>query len=252
MRKTLALVLAGLAAAVSTAFAATTGGDPLAPRTGLRAAITRTSEASSMRYAIHVKLTHAGSRYTLQIAGQSSARSLSLRMRLGDLHMSDGSVLPGSDAAAVLSGPFLYERAPSSIVVLGKIRWLRVAVGPQDGARDLQTVRALTAAPILRVLRAAKLVATSHRGFRGTLAYDTPSVVANLARLTGGIQFRDWRDAGTLGSNGLLRSVSLRGRTADAKTTFVLHARLSGFGQHVHVRLPRPGTFMDPELAATA
>lgn len=250
MRKLLVLAVAGLAAAVSTAFAATNGGHAVAPRTGMNAALDRTSAATSMRYAIQVKMTHAGTPYTLHIAGQSSARSLSMQMRLGDLHLSDGTVLPGSDARAVLSGPFLYERAPSSIVVFGKIRWLRVHVAPEAGARDLQTVRGLTAAPILHVLRAAKLVATSPRTFRGTIAYDAPAVTANLTRLTGGIQFRNWRIAGTLGKDGLVRSVTLRGRTADAKTSFVLRAQLSGFGRQVRVRLPKPGTFMDEQLAS--
>ena len=250
MRKLLVLAVLGLAAAVSTAFAATTGDHAAAPRTTVNAALARTSAATSMRYAIRVKMTHEGRRYTLRIAGQSSARALSMTMRLGDLHLSDGTVLPGSDAAAVLEGPFLYERAPSSIVVFGKIRWLRVHIGPQAATKDLQTVRSLTAAPILSVLHSAHLVATSRRAFHGTIAYDSPAVAVNLSRLTGGIQFRDWRIAGTLDANGLVQSVTLRGRTADAKTSFVLDAHLSGFGRHVRVRLPKPGTFMDEQLAS--
>lgn len=249
MRKAFVFVLAGLAAAVSTAFAATGGGRAVVQRPTLKTALERTTGASSMRFAIRMKMTHAGSPYTLRVAGQSSATSLSMHMRLSDLHLSDGTVLPGSDAAAVLSGSYLYERAPSSIVVLGKIRWLRVHVAPQDGARDLQTVRSLTATPILRALRAAKLTATSARTFRGTIAYDAPTLVS-LSRLTGGIQFRSWRIAGTLGATGLVRSVTLRARTADAKTTFVLSARLSGFGRPVRVRLPKAGTFMDSQLAS--
>jgi hypothetical protein len=250
MRKLLALAVAGLAAAVSTAFAATSpGGHAVVVRTRMQAALERTTEASSVRYAIRVKMTHAGMPYTLRIDGQSSSRSLTMQMRLGDLHLSDGSVLPGADAAAVLAGPYLYERAPSSVVVFGKIHWLRVHVAP-DRAHDLQTVRELTAAPILRVLDAARLTATSPHTFRGTIAYDAPALGANLAKLTGGIQFRDWQIAGTLGATGLVRSVTLRGRTADAKTTFVLHAQLSGFGSRVHVHLPKPGTFMDAQLAS--
>lgn len=249
MRKALLLVLAGLTAAVSTAFAATNGDHAgIRQPAGMKAAVARTTAATSMRYAIRVKMTHAGTPYTLKIHGQSSARALSMQMRLGDLHLSDGTVLPGADGAAVLAGPYLYERAPSSFVVYGKIRWLRVRVARQS-ARDLQTVRGLSAVPILHVLRAAKLAATSAHTFSGSIAYDSPAL-ASLTRLTGGIQFRDWKITGALAANGLVRSVTLRGTTADAKTTFLLKARLSAFGQRVHVRLPQPGTFMDEQLSA--
>jgi hypothetical protein len=239
MRNVLVLTIAGLAAAVSTAFAATGGGHSGSRPAGLQDALARTDAAPSMRYAIRVEMTHEGLPYTLHIAGQSSARRLTIQMRLGDLHLSDGTVLPGSDGAALLAGPYLYERAPSSVVVFGKIRWLRVHAG---GSKDLSTVRSLTAAPILRVPHA----------FHGTIGYDAPAVVQNLSRLTGGIQFRDWRIAGTLGRDGRVRTVTLHGRTADAKTTFALRVRLSGYGREVRVLLPRPGTFMDEQLASVA
>ena len=74
------------------------------------------------------------------------------------MHMPDGTTLPGTRSAALLDGPFLYERAPSGLAVFGAVHWLRLTVADLAPASpDLAAVNAMTPAPILRVLEAARM-----------------------------------------------------------------------------------------------
>jgi len=161
----------------------------------------------------------------------------------------DGTKVPGPSGAALLDGPFLYERAPDNIVVQGTLRWLRLSTARLSKASDdLQAVRAMTPSPLLRVLGEAHMWQAGTRLYRGTVAYDDPIVRTALARLTGGIEFRHLRLSAFVGRDGLLHRLLLTGRTADRKTTLQLSARFYSFGRPVHVSPPAPGTFMDEDL----
>src|SRR5690348_166795 len=100
MRKVVVIVLVG--AALSIGLAAVVAGGHAAPKPGLAAAVERTQGASSTHFVIHVALERRSMRLTLQIHGQASARTISVRMKMGDVTLADGTVVPGSDGAAIL------------------------------------------------------------------------------------------------------------------------------------------------------
>jgi hypothetical protein len=249
-----ALVLAAAGLVAGLAFAFTAGGHAGA-RPDLDAAAARTATAASARWVIHVRMTHAGEPVSLHIRGQSGPHMLSVKMRLGDSVLADGTKVPGMNGAALLDGPYLYERAPGALALYGAIRWLRLRVGSLPaGGNDLDAVRSLSPVPLLRVLRHARLarLRPGSRSFHGTLAYDDPSVRAGLAKLTGGLEFRGLRISGLVGRDGLVHRVVLTGRTADGKTTLSLRAHLFAFGTRFHVKPPPPGTFIDDQAGIAA
>jgi hypothetical protein len=237
--------------ALSSALAAT-GGDA-APKPGLHDAIARTVQARSVHYAVHVRIHRGDTPLALHIRGQADPHTISVRLRMGDMRLPDGSTVPGPTAAALLDGPFLYERAPSSLVVQGGIRWLRLTVDLLPAqSEDLKAVHSMTPSPLLRVLLEAHMWQAGQRLYRGTVAYDDPVVRTALARLTGEIEFRRLQLSVFVGRDGMLHRFVLTGRTADGRTTLSLAARFYGFGTPVHVAPPAPGTFMDEQLAQLA
>jgi hypothetical protein len=246
------LATAGLVAGLAFAFA---GGGHAGARPDLDAAAARTATTASARWVIHVRMTHAGEPVSLHIRGQSGPHMLSVKMRLGDSVLADGTKVPGMNGAALLDGPYLYERAPGTVALYGTIRWLRLRVGSLPaGGNDLDAVRSMSPVALLRVLRHARLarLRPGSRSFHGTLAYDDLSVRASLARLTGGIEFRGLRISGLVGRDGLVHRVVLTGRTADGTTTLSLRAHLFAFGTRFHVKPPAPGTFIDDQAGIAA
>jgi hypothetical protein len=234
-------------AAGSVAFAA--NGDHSARYPSLRQAVADTASTKSERYAFHVRMTRGASTLTLHVRGQAATGTISVSLRMGDTTMPDGTKVPGPRSAALIDGPFLYERVPSSLGGVGKVLWLRVRLSElPKSSHDLSVVHALTPAPLLRVLDAARIAPASQgtRSFHGTLAYDNPSVRAGLVHLTGGLEFRGLRISALVGSDGLVHRIVVTGRTADGRTTFSSRAHLFGFGKAVHITLPAPGTFLDP------
>jgi hypothetical protein len=237
--------------ALSSALSAS-GGDA-APKPGLRDALLRTMHAPAVHYAMHVRMHRGDTPLALHVRGQANARTISVRMRMNDLELPDGSKVPGPSGAALLDGPFLYERAPNGIVVQGTLRWLRLSVAHLSSAsEDLKAVHALTPSPLLRVVGQSHTWQAGAHLYRGTVAYDDPIVRSSLARLTGGLEFRHLRLSVYVGRDRRVHRILITGRTADRKTTLVLSARLYGFGHPLHVSPPKPGTFMDEELAQLA
>jgi hypothetical protein len=253
MRKLALVTAAALAVAGSLFFAVARGGHA-APPAGMPDAVGRTEQVPSARFVIHVRITQDAMPLSLHIHGQASASTVSLKLRLGDLRLADGSVVPGPDGALVIDGPFLYERAPSNLGLQGNVRWLRLRLDDlgkwQD---DLDTVRAMLPARILRVLDAATLApaAEDARTFHGRVAYDDPAM-RRLTKLTRNTEFRNVQVAATVGADGLVHRIVLTGRTADGTSTFSLRAHLFGFGKPLHVTPPAPGAFMDDAPAAPA
>jgi hypothetical protein len=250
MRKLVVLGGAAVAASVAAAFAVA-GGGHAASRAGLAAAVAKTEAAPSMRYRIHVRLTRDGVPMALHVRGQAGLHTVSVAMRMSDFALDDGTVVPGQTGAALLDGPFLYERAPSSIAAVSRIRWKRLAVWTLPaGSPDLAAIRSMSPTPLLRVLRAAhtQRAAGSARAVRASIAYDDRAV-RRLEELIGNLEFRHLRLSAVLGRDGRVHRIVLTGRTADGSTTLSLRARLFGFGKPVHVTLPKPGTFVDQQLA---
>jgi hypothetical protein len=251
MRKLVALGGVALAAALSATFAVAGGGSatPKSERS-LSAAAAKTEAAASERYAIHVRLTRQGTPMALHIRGQASAHTVSVAMRMNDLTLDDGTVVPGPNGAALLHGPFLYERAPSNIAVNGDVQWLRLPVASlSPGSADLATVRSMSPAPLLRLLRAVHVVPGKNElAFNGWIAYGDRAM-RRLSRLTGALEFRHLRVSAVAGHDGRVHRIVLTGRTADGKTTLSLRARLFAFGKPVHVTPPKPANFMDEQLA---
>jgi hypothetical protein len=230
----------------SVAFAA--NGDHSRSKTSLNRAIEATASSGPERYAFHLRMKRGASALSLHVRGQVGPRTISISLRMGDMTMPDGTKVPGPRTAAVIDGPFLYERAPSSAAALGKVHWLRVPLADlAKSSHDLDVVRALTPTPLLRVLDAAHVTTGSKslRSYHGTLPYDAPAVRRGLGRLTGGLEFRGLRVSALVGSDGLVHRIVVTGRTADGRTTFSLRAHLFAFGKPLHVTPPAPGTFVD-------
>ena len=229
------------------------GSGSAAHTTTLGKASLRTAHVASEHYALAVRITKDGQPLTLHVHGQSAPHMISVRLKISDLTLPDGTKVRGPSGAALLDGPFLYQRAPSNLVLFGKIRWLRVAVSTLSPASDaLRSVHDMTPAPLLHVLGEARVEARSLTVFRGTVAYDDPIVRTALHGITNGIEFRQLRITAWLGRDGLVHGVRLTGRTADGSMSLRLSARLYAFGRPVHITPPAPGTFLDKQLLQLA
>jgi hypothetical protein len=238
-----------LLGAASVALAATGGHAKQHPT--LAQAVDRTAQVTSLRYVVHVRITKEGKPLALRVRGQTDRHTISIALKLGDTTLPDGTKVPGPNGAVLIDGPFLYERAPSSVAVLGKVRWLRIELARlSPSSNELKTIHALTPTPLLRVLRRAHTAPAGPGALavHGSVAYDDPIVRPSLAALEGGIEFRSLRVYARIGSDGLVHRMLLTGRTADGTSTLSVSARLFGFGRPVHVSPPAPGTFMDQNL----
>lgn len=250
MRKTIVISASAVLLAAGVITVAAAGGDH-ARSIDLMAANGKTQHAKTVHYTVSVLMRKHRTPLTLDIAGAASRDAVSVHLKLGDLVMKDGTKLPGTTGAILMSKPFLYERAPGGIAVYGTIRWLRLQVdGLSPRSQTMSTVHALTPAPLLRVVAESHLRPVGRGGgFFGPVQYDDPVVRTALQALGGGLEFRDLRLFVHVGRDGRINSLRLTGHTADRKTTFALHARLFGFGAPVKVIPPKPGTFMDQQLA---
>lgn len=212
--------------------------------------VAKTASAASIHYVVSVRLLKHRQPFVLHIDGGSSRRGVAVRLRLGDLKLKDGTTLPGSTGAIMLSAPFLYERAPGGMSVDGA-SWLRLSTtGMAQNSQALSSVRALTPLPLLHVVQESKLRPTARAGwYAGTASYDDPVVQTALDKLGGGLAYGVLHVAVRVARDGLIRGVLITGHTADRSTRLALHARLFGFGVPVKVVPPKPGTFMDQQLS---
>jgi hypothetical protein len=222
-----------LLGALAFAFAAAGGGNAR----GLD--VSRTANAPSVHYRVMVTLTHAKNPMTLEIAGGATHDELVEHLAMG------------TQSASIMRDPhFVYEGAPQGIVVLGGVKWLRLRIdGMPQHSQVYSTLRSLTPAPLLSVVSEAKLQRVGAHVFAGTVAYDDPVVRTALHQLGGGFEFRGLHVRIVVGKDGRIHTFLLTGRTADGSRSLSLHARLFGFGAPVRVQPPKPGTFMDPDLA---
>ena len=205
-------------------------------------AAAHTERVASARYAIDVRLVRADGPVSLHIQGRTGPHTISVALRQGPMKLPDGTPLPGPRGAALIDGPFLYERAPSGIALYGRIRWLRLRLSDLSPAsEELRAVHAMTPLPLLELLKAAR---TRPGELHGTIAYDDPSV-RGIAGLMAGLEFRNLRISAGVGGDGLVHRLVLTGRTADRATTLSLRARFFAFGRPVHVTPPAGGTFLD-------
>jgi hypothetical protein len=234
VRKTaLTAFLVALLGALAFTFAAAGGGK------ARRLDLSRTANAPSVHYRLEVTLTHARNPKTLEIVGGATRDKLVAHLALG------------TQSAAIMRDPhFVYEGAPQGIVVLGDVKWLRLRLdGVPQHSQVFSTLRSLTPSPLLNVVSEARLQPAGAHVFAGPVAYDDPVVRTALHQLGGGFEFRGLHVRIVVGKDGRIHNFVLTGRTADGSTSLSLHARLFGFGAPVRVPLPKPGTFMDPELA---
>lgn len=239
--------LVALLTAASVAYAAVAGG---ASRPSLARATARTAHVATQHYAVDVRITKDNVPLTLHIHGAKAPHTIDVRVKMSNITLPDGSVMPGPSGAELLDGPFLYERAPSTVLVVGAVHWLRLPVSslsPSSGA--LRSLHDMTPAPLLRILAESRSRPTGARVFGGPVAYDDPIVRNALTGLTGGIEFHHLRITAWLGRDGLVHHVLLRGVTADGRNTLRLNAWFFGFGQPVSVTPPAQGTFLDRKQA---
>jgi len=228
------IVLAAALLAAPAASARTTG-----PRHAIRA----TESASSFRYLIVISVVRSSLPAQLTLRGVSGPGKLFVSARQAS----------GSEAAAMIDGPFFYERAPNGVAVDGTIRWLRVPIGAGGrSAAALNAVRTMTPAPLLRVLGESHARPTRGSGFAGKVDYDDPIVRSAITLLSGGIEFHNLRVLAKLGDDGLIHGIRVTGITADGTTTLDIQARLFAFGRPVHLTPPAEGTFMDQQLVQLA
>jgi hypothetical protein len=248
MRKAALLCSIAFVAGLSVALARS--GDA-APKPGLAQALIRTSHVQSQTYRVVVHITKGGQPLSLHIRGQASGKTISVHLKMGDVKMPDGTKVPGPNGAALLLGAFLYERAPSTLAVLGKISWLRLRLDDlSSSSAELKAIHAMTPTPLLRVLGEAHMKQATPGGrlYKGFVAYDNPAVRGSLSRLTGDTEYRNLRVSAYVGRDGMVHRLLLTGKTADGKSTLSLSARLFRFGRPLHVSPPKPGTFMDERL----
>jgi hypothetical protein len=234
-----ALISFVAAASFAGAFAFAASGGDGGRAVDIKTANAQTIAAKSVHYAVDVTLAKAEHPMTLRIRGGASDDRMAVHLTLGS-----------TDGRIMISKPFLYEKAPSSMQVFGDIHWLRLQMsGLSQHGQMLSTLRALTPTPLLHLIGEAKLRPTGKRGiWAGPVAYDDPIVRASLRDLGNGLEFRTLRLRVVVGKDGLVHRVRLTGRTADGKTTLNLRARLFSFGKPVSVTPPPPGTFIDPQL----
>jgi len=237
MRKLALIASTALLVAAAASIALASRGTA-APKRGVADALAKTTRVTALRYAVRVQIRKDGTPLTLRIRGGLDGRTI-------DVHLATA----GLTGAERLKGPFLYEEAPSGLVVYGRYRWLRTPVDrlPHD-SEALTVLHALTPAPLLRVIGAAHLRPVGDGSvYVGPVAYDDEAVRTGLTRLTGGMEFRGLRLTVRV-HNDLVHSLVLTGRTADGSSQLRITARLYAFGRPVHVTPPKPGTFMDDEL----
>src|SRR2546423_1136732 len=85
----------------------------------LSAANGKTQAAPSVHYAVAVTMTKHKRPLTLHIDGASSRDAVAVHLRLDDLKLQDGTTMPGTSGALLMSKPFVYEAAPGGIAVFG-------------------------------------------------------------------------------------------------------------------------------------
>jgi hypothetical protein len=245
MRRLALIAGLALAAAASVAFAAT-GGTAAGSAPSFADAAKRTLRAPTQRFAVDVWITRDAEPVTLHVRGAVAPDALKLRLKMDDRTTADGTVVPGMDAAILIDGPFLYERAPSGMNV-GKVRWLRLHLADlSPSSEDLRTIRNLTSHALLRVLGQARMRPTGDAGvYSGRLAYDDPIVRRGLGSLTGDIEFRNLRATVLVGTDGRVHRVRITGRTADGSAHLRLMAYLYAFGLPVKVKAPPQDAFLD-------
>lgn len=244
-------VLVCVLASVAASIAIVRTGDA-APKPGLAHALRLTAKSESRHYTLRVRITKDGEPLSLHVRGQSNERTISVHLKVGAVRLPDGTKAPGPNGAVLLLEPFLYERAPSSLAVLGELRWLRQRLADlPPTAPELKAVHAVTPQPLLRLLSEARMKPAKPGGhlYRGRAAYDNPAVRGALTRLTGGIEFRRLRVTAWVGADGLVHRISVTGATADGSTKLLVSMRLFAFDRPIHVTPPKPGTFMDEQLA---
>jgi hypothetical protein len=234
----------------------TAGATVAATRLGGRAgqgtialAAARTLAVHTKHFAAEVEVAKNGLPFVLHISGASAPDTVAVQVRL-DAKQPDGSAEPVASGAAVRDGPFLYERGPG-----GGSSWLRVQIATlQPGSPALQSLNDMTPEPLLRLLGKARagLAKLPPGVFRGTLAYDDPTVVNALQGITAGTQYRSLRIAAWVGKDRLVHRIRLTGRTADGRTSLRIDARIFSFGRPVKVTPPKQGTFVDPQIARLA
>ena len=237
--RTIALISLVAAASFAGAFTFAAAGGNKDDVADVQTANALTAKAASVHYHVAVTLRKSHSPVTLHIRGASQPGRLLAKLALGS---QTGTIM--------LDSNFLYESAPEGIVVLGNFSWLRMDVGRlTPHSQTMSTLRSLTPAPLLHIIAESKLRALARNGiFVGSVAYDDPVVRTALRNLANGYEFRQLHLRVVVGRDGLIHRMLLEGRSADHKTTFVLRARLFGFGRPVKITLPKPGTFMDPRL----
>jgi hypothetical protein len=237
--RTIALISLVAAASFAGAFAFAAAGGNKDGVADVQMANALTAKATSVHYHVAITLKKSHAPMTLHIHGASQPGRLLAKLALGT---QTGTIM--------LDSNFLYESAPKGIVVLGNFSWLRMDVGRlTPHSQTMSTLRSLTPAPLLRIVAESKLHALRrHDIFVGSVAYDDPVVRTALRDLANGYEFRELRLRVVVGRDGLIHRLLLEGRSADHKTTFVLRARLFGFGSPVKIPLPKQGTFMDPAL----
>jgi hypothetical protein len=238
MRKLAVVVIVLAFAAASVALSAR--GNAAPPKPGLNAALAKTTNVASLRYALLVQINKDGMPLALHIRGQSDAHTIAV-------HLSTAGLTGGE----MVSGPFFYQEAPDGLVVGGRYRWLRTPLARLPAnSKALAVLHALTPEPLLQVIGTASLHGTSSgAAYFGSVAYDDPVVRDGLTHLTGGMEFRGLRVAVHV-RQGLIHRFVLTGKTADGSAKLRVTGYLFAFGKPVHVTLPRPGTFMDDQLPA--
>jgi hypothetical protein len=245
-----AAVIAACCVLVATGAVALASSGLGARTASLAQALRNTTHVSSQRYAMHVTITRGKLPATLNVRGAIAPGTMSVRIAMTAVTLPGGTKVPGPDGAALLDGPFLYLRAPSSVVVFGKIHWLREPVSSlRPTSSELRSVRAMSPAPLLHVLAESHSHPNaSGRVFRGTVAYDDPIVLTALRHLTSGLEFQALHVTAWVGRDGLVHRIALDGHTADGSATLHFTAHLFAFGRAVSVTPPKPGTFIDKRL----
>ena len=246
MLRIASIALVAAMAAASVAYAAT--GGSASPRKGATYAdaAARTLRAPTMRFAVDVRIVRNAHPAALHVRGATAPDALQLRLKLDDAKAADGTVLPGTNGAVVVDGPFLYERAPAGMVV-GKLQWLRENLDDLNpSSPNLKNIEHMTPRSLLRILDRTHMRPTGDPGvFSGRLAYDDPVVRNRLGSLTGDVEFRRLRAMALVGTDGRVHRVRITGVTADGKTTLRVLAYLHKFGAPVKVKPPAQDTFLD-------
>ncbi len=248
MRHAVGVVVALFVLGTSVALAATAG--DAARSASVFRALPRTTRVATQHYTMRVTISRAKGPTTLDVRGRSGPGLLSVHVGMSKVTLADGTRVPGPDGAALLDGPFLYLRAPSSISVYGGVRWLRERVATLSPASPvLHSLHDMSPAPLLRVVGESRATTSGmSRVFHGSVAYDDPIVRNALRHLTGGLEFRALQLTAWVGRDGLVPRILLQGNTSDRSASLPLTVKLFAFGRPVTVTPPEQGTFMDKQL----